>query len=259
MKRYKRLIKRLIILSIFLIIINSTFSKEKLVKNPDDILVLVNYENPISTQYKPSDLVVPNIPFSFKEDDPKKQMRQIASKAIEEMFEEASKGGVKLYGVSGYRSSERQKQIFDNRVEAVGINKAKEYVALPGESEHQTGLAMDIGNLEANFGESKEGKWLRDNAHNFGFIIRYPKGKEHITRINYEPWHFRYVGVESASTIYSKELTLEEYLQNKTKEESYIFINKDIGAKVLNGLSKILKKIRTVDILNIIKDSIANI
>ena len=96
-------------------------------------------------------------------------------------------------------------------------------VANPGFSEHQTGLAMDISSLSANrdlteeFGETIEGKWLKENAHLFGFILRYPKGKESITGYQYEPWHFRYVGEKVAPIIFSKNLTLEEYFKKVEK------------------------------------------
>ncbi len=227
------------------------FNNVKYVNNPDDIMVLVNYKNQISMDYVPNDLVVPNIEFTFKEDNAKKKMRKPAAMAIEKMFNEANNQGIKLYGVSGYRSSSRQKQIFDNRVQAVGETRAKEYVALPGESEHQTGLAMDIGSLEGNFGQSKEGKWLRDNAHNFGFILRYPEGKEHITQINYEPWHFRYIGIKDAKDVYISGLTLEEYIDDTPMYKEKLSLIVDIPSKVAATISKILYKVKATDILSI--------
>lgn len=251
MKRYRRLIKRLIILLIFIAVFRFGFGNINNVKNPDDIMVLVNYKNQISKEYVPKDLLVPNIEFTFKEGNPKKQMRKPAALAIEKMFNEAKNQGINLYGVSGYRSADRQKQIFDNRVQAVGELRAKEYVALPGESEHQTGLAMDIGSLEGNFGQSEEGKWLRDNAHNFGFILRYPEGKEHITKINYEPWHFRYVGVKHAKEIYNSGLTLEEYLEDIPKYKENISLIIDIPSKIVANFSKILNKVKATGILSI--------
>ncbi len=254
LKRYKRLIKRLIILLAFVIIFKLSSSNVNKVNNPDDIMVLVNYNNQISKSYVPNDLVVPNIEFTFKEDDPKKQMRKVAALAIEKMFNEAKNQGVNLYGVSGYRSASRQKQIFDNQVQAVGELRAKEYVALPGESEHQTGLAMDVGRLEGNFGQSREGKWLRDNAHNFGFILRYPQGKEHITKINYEPWHFRYIGIEPANEIYNSGLTLEEYLDEIPAYKKKLDLIVDIPNKLRGRIGSILSKVRTTGILNVYRE-----
>lgn len=255
MKRYRRLIKRLIILILIVAVFKFGFNNVKNVNNPDDIVVLVNYKNQISKDYVPKDLVVPNIEFAFNGDDPKKQMRKPAALAIEKMFDEAKSQGINLYGVSGYRSADRQKQIFNNQVQAVGEIRAKEYVALPGESEHQTGLAMDVGRLEGNFGQSKEGKWLRDNAHNFGFILRYPEGKEHITKINYEPWHFRYVGIKPATEIYNNGLTLEEYLEDIPVYKEKLSLVLDIPGKVAASISKILNKVRTTGILSIYKES----
>lgn len=254
MKRYKRLIKRLIILLVIVIVFKFGFSNVKNVNNPDDIMVLVNYKNQISKNYVPNDLVVPNIEFVFKGDDPKKQMRKPAALAIEKMFNEAKDQGINLYGVSGYRSADRQKQIFDNQVQAVGETRAKEYVALPGESEHQTGLAMDVGRLEGSFGQSKEGKWLRENAHNFGFILRYPEGKEHITKINYEPWHFRYVGIKPANEIYNSGLTLEEYIEDIPVYKEKLSLILDIPGKVVASISKILNKVKATGILSVYRE-----
>lgn len=119
------------------------------------------------------------------------------------MFDAAKKEGYELAAVSGYRSYDRQKVIFDNEVSLKGERKAKEAVAYPGESEHQTGLAMDISSrsngfeLNEAFGSTADGKWVQDNAYKYGFIIRYPKNKEDITKYEYEPWHLRYVGKKS--------------------------------------------------------------
>lgn len=251
MKRYRRLIKRLIILLVFVAIFKYGFSNVRNVNNPNDIMVLVNYKNQISKDYVPNDLVVPNIEFTFKEDNPKKQMRKPAALAIEKMFDEAKSQGINLYGVSGYRSADRQKQIFDNRVEAVGEIKAREYVALPGESEHQTGLAMDIGKLDGNFGQSEEGEWLRNNAHNFGFILRYPEGKGHITKINYEPWHFRYVGINPAKEIYNSGLTLEEYLDDVPSYKEKLNLIVAIPSKIVSNIINIYDKVKATGILSI--------
>ena len=215
---------------------------------------MLNYKNQISKNYVPNDLVVPKIEFTFNGDDPKKQMRKPAALAIEKMFNEAKKQGFNLYGVSGYRSADRQKQIFDNQVQAVGELSAREYVALPGQSEHQTGLAMDVGRLEGSFGQSKEGKWLRDNSHNFGFILRYPEGKEHITKIKYEPWHFRYIGIKDAKEIYNSGLTLEEYIEDIPVLKEKLSLIADITGKIVTSISKILNKVKATGILSIYKE-----
>jgi D-alanyl-D-alanine carboxypeptidase len=114
--------------------------------------------------------------------------------------------------VSGFRSYSRQKTIYNNYVAIDGVTKADTYSARPGHSEHQTGLAFDVGAIDDNYGNTAAGKWLANNAHKYGFIIRYPKGKTHITGYKYEPWHIRYIGTNHATTIYNKQITLEEYL-----------------------------------------------
>lgn len=188
-----------------------------IIKNPDDILVLVNKERNLPSDYKPQDLVIPNVRFSFSGESEKKYMREEAAEALEQLFSEAEKQGIVLYAVSGYRSYERQKALFNNKVNKVGAEEANKLVAKPGQSEHQTGLAMDVSSksanflLEVNFGQTVEGRWLKENAHKFGFIIRYPKEKTDVTGYSYEPWHIRYVGKEAASEIYEKLITLEEY------------------------------------------------
>ncbi|OOE04477.1 peptidase M15 [Anoxybacillus kestanbolensis] len=192
----------------------------KVIINPDNILALVNKEQQLPADYKPADLVVPNVPFTFKETDvEKRHMRAEAAKALEAMFTAAKQQQVLLYAVSGYRSYERQQQLFTFEVQRLGEEKAVVAVAMPGKSEHQTGLAMDITSpsvqyaITPAFGDTREGKWVAEHAHEFGFIIRYPKGKEHITKYQYEPWHLRYVGVKAAKIIYEKQITLEEYFQ----------------------------------------------
>jgi D-alanyl-D-alanine carboxypeptidase len=124
----------------------------------------------------------------------------------------ALKDGLKLNIVSGFRSYEYQEKIYNEYVKEYGVEKTNTFSAKPGYSEHQSGLAVDICEDSDNFIGTKEDKWLQENAHKFGFIIRYPKGKEHITGYKYEPWHIRYVGKEHARRIRDKNITLEEYL-----------------------------------------------
>ncbi|WP_255298536.1 M15 family metallopeptidase [Brevibacillus dissolubilis] len=181
--------------------------------------VLVNKTYVLPSTYVPKDLVEPKVPFSFSGKSQKKMMRKEAATALEQLFAHAKKSGINIAAVSGYRSYQTQATIFNYNVKTQGREQANKFSAIPGQSEHQTGLAMDISaasikyGLEQSFGETAEGKWLAQNAVTFGFIMRYPKGKEHITGYSYEPWHFRYVGVEMAKNITDKGLTLEEYLQ----------------------------------------------
>ncbi|MCF2648556.1 M15 family metallopeptidase [Niallia circulans] len=191
-----------------------------IIQNPMNIVSLVNKEFGLPDGYIPEDLVRPNVEFSFgNQDIEKSYMREEAAKALEDMFNGAKKSGITLYAVSGYRSYDRQTVLFGAEVDRVGEEKAVQAVAYPGNSEHQTGLAMDISSKSADFllteefGETKEGKWLKENAHLYGFILRYPEGKESITQYKYEPWHFRYVGKKSAKDIYENDWTLEEYFK----------------------------------------------
>ncbi|HHY73693.1 MAG TPA: LysM peptidoglycan-binding domain-containing protein [Bacillus bacterium] len=189
-----------------------------IVANPDSVLVLVNKNNALPKDYVPKDLTVPEVNFTFKEYDPKKLMRKEAAVALEAMFREAKQENINLYAVSGYRSYDRQNEIFASKVIQSGMESAGQFSAKPGESEHQTGLAMDLTSSSVNyglsqyFGETKEGQWIKKNAHKFGFIVRYQKGKEKITGYQYEPWHVRYVGKSASKVIAEQDLTFEEYL-----------------------------------------------
>ncbi|WP_394231613.1 D-alanyl-D-alanine carboxypeptidase family protein [Niallia oryzisoli] len=197
---------------------------KNVIQNPTNIMVLVNKEFALPDGYAPDDLVRPNVAFSFGDQDIEKSyLRKEAADALERMFGDAANNGIQLFAVSGYRSFDRQQQVFDAEVSRVGEELAVQAVAVPGFSEHQTGLSMDISSesagfaLSEEFGETVEGKWLHENAHRFGFILRYPSGKEGITEYQYESWHYRYVGVKAAAEIYENDLTLEEYF-NKVKK-----------------------------------------
>lgn len=189
-----------------------------IVKNPDDLLVLVNKYRNLPADYKPKDLVIPNVRFAFQGMDEKKYMRKEAAKALEELFKAAEEEGIYLYAVSGFRSYGRQKFLFEYRAARSGFEEANKLTAYPGQSEHQTGLAMDINckaygtDLKESFSQTPEGIWIKNNAHRFGFILRYPKGAEHITGYSYEPWHVRYVGRQVANEIYERGITFEEYM-----------------------------------------------
>ena len=193
----------------------------QVVLNVNSTMVLVNKQRNLPASYTPSDLVIPAIPFPFSGDEPRKYMRAEAAVALEQLFTEAKSLKLDLFATSGYRSYDKQKSIFERNASSVGAEEANKTSARPGQSEHQTGLAMDVTsskvgyNLVESFGTTTEGIWLRENAHLFGFIIRYPKGKEQITGYSYEPWHLRFVGLEVAEYIYTHGLTLEEYFQEK--------------------------------------------
>jgi len=189
----------------------------QMVANTNSILVLVNKNRNLPSDYKPDDLVAPDVLFSFSEDVPKRYIREPAALALEKLFKAAEKEGHVLYGYSGYRSYETQRAIFERRAQERGIEEANKTTAFPGQSEHQTGLAMDITSesvsfrLATAFGQTEEGKWIKENAHLYGFIVRYPEGSEHITGYSYEPWHLRYIGRQAAELLHKHNLTLEEF------------------------------------------------
>lgn len=135
-----------------------------------------------------------------------------ALKALKEMQADAKAVGLNLRLVSGYRSYLTQRTLYNNYVRINGEAKADTFSAKPGHSEHQTGLAFDVGSAKGSFANTAEAKWLEQNCHLYGFIIRYPKGKTNITGYIYEPWHVRYLGVSNATSVKNSGLTLEEYL-----------------------------------------------
>ena len=137
---------------------------------------------------------------------------QTASTALKQLQQAASTAGHNIPLISGFRSYSRQQTLYNNYVARDGQALADTYSARPGHSEHQTGLAFDVGKLDDNYGSTPAGIWLKENCHKYGFILRYPKGKESITGYQYEPWHIRYVGVEHATKIMNQNITLEEYL-----------------------------------------------
>lgn len=188
----------------------------RLIKDPNHLQVLANKEYYLPADYVPEDLVMPDV-FNYYED--KRELREPAARALEELFAAAKEElGVQLVFRSGFRSYDIQKIIFERKVKERGFEAANQVSAKPGQSEHQTGLAADItswsvkNQLEEEFGETPEGIWVAENAHKFGFIIRYQIDTVEITKYQYEPWHLRYVGVEDATTIYEEDVTLEEYL-----------------------------------------------
>lgn len=174
--------------------------------DPSSLTVCVNRKSTLSSDYKPTDLVLLDV--RAVNSSNRLYMRKEAASALEELFKAAEDENYYLYAVSGYRSYSYQKSIY---------NPYSGYSAPAGASEHQLGLAMDItlakynGTLSVDFGNTKEGKWVKENAHKYGFIIRYLQGKEDITGYNYEPWHLRYLGVDLATELYEKNITLEEY------------------------------------------------
>jgi D-alanyl-D-alanine carboxypeptidase len=190
------------------------------VTNPEAVTVIVNKQRSLPDGYEPKDLVEPNVKFSFDGANEKRFMRKEAAEALEKLFARAESENIELRAVSGYRSYARQKVIFANNVRTKGEKEAARVSSVPGNSEHQTGLSIDVSSpsvdntLEQSFGETTEGKWLAEHAPEYGFVIRYPEGAEDKTGYIYEPWHIRYVGTDVAPDLAKSELTVEEYFDN---------------------------------------------
>ena len=171
--------------------------------------MLVNKHRSLNKNFQPDDLV--SIDTEYAADDTQKGSR-IAVNAFIQIYKAAKKEGYDLVINSSYRSYEEQQEICDTYRDLYGENYVKNYVAMPGFSEHQTGLSFDIGSRNSNvFKDSEEYDWVLENAHKFGFIQRFPSKYEAITGFRSEPWHYRYVGKKIATYIYEHDITLEEY------------------------------------------------
>lgn len=179
-----------------------------------EYIVLANTESLLEEDYIPSDLT--KLTCRKISYDPI-EMRETAANALNALFDAAKEDGIYLYAHSGYRSYRTQKTMYYNRLKK---NNGKDdgVVAYPGSSDHQTGLGIDVihkagigKKFTESFGKTKEGKWLAENCWDYGFIIRYQKDKEDITKIIYEPWHLRYVGVQVAQYMRDQNLCLEEF------------------------------------------------
>ena len=186
-------------------------------KNIDGRVFLVNRQHSISQRYIPSDLQKVMVNGISQE------MRHDAALALEQLFEAAKEAGVPLASVSGYRSYSKQATIYQRKVDSIGTKAADRISARPGTSEHQLGLAMDVAKkgssqLNTGFAKTPQGQWVYENAHRFGFIIRYPEGYEDITGYSYEPWHIRYVGIEYATAIHQSGLPMELYMSGHKLE-----------------------------------------
>ncbi|MGO4545282.1 M15 family metallopeptidase [Paenibacillus sp. 2TAB23] len=187
------------------------------IAKPSEIAVLVNKQRKLPEDYNPSDLVYPEVAFIFSEKLEKRKLRQEAAVALEELFSAAEDDSILLAGVSAYRSHNTQKTLFERYVKRDGLEKARTYSAFPGTSEHETGLAIDVSGSDGKcaaadcFADTKEALWLAEHADEYGFIVRYPEGKEEITGYQYEPWHLRFVGKELAAELSESGETLEEY------------------------------------------------
>jgi len=174
-------------------------------------LLLVNKFYQLNADYTPENLVTVSNWYCYGEN----KITQEAYDAFVNMFNKAKESNVKLIINSSYRSYQSQEETYNQLKKTYGSKKADSQAAHPGHSEHETGLAFDIfspGNTTTeDFENSAAYSWLKEHAHEFGFIERYPKGKEYLTGYNFESWHWRYVGVETAIKIVEEQITFDEY------------------------------------------------
>jgi len=183
-----------------------------------DNLIIVNNSKSLSKTYVPTSLVTTNS--RYKEGI---LLKDYVLDFFMKMKQDALKYGYNIDIMSGYRSYEYQKKIYNNLINEKGFNYAFRKIAKPGCSEHQTALAIDFcvykdNNcyIESELEGTMEAKWVHDNCYKYGFILRYPEGKEDITGFDYEPWHIRFVG-DKAEYIYKNNLTLEEYVNGNLR------------------------------------------
>ena len=178
----------------------------------NDLTILVNKYHKLPDDYEPSDLV----PLSYNSNY---YLRKEAADAFENLSDAALLEGVIFYPFSPYRSYETQKKLYNNYKNRDGEQKADTYSARPGFSEHQLGLAVDVrSNTLSDNLTPEHYEWMLNNSYKYGFIVRYPKGKQHITQFMEEPWHLRYLGVELATKVHSTGLTYDEYYDLYMKE-----------------------------------------
>lgn len=184
--------------------------------DPATYTLIVNKEYLLSKDYIPY-MIEPDVEIYHKGINERRYLQPIAAEALKEMFDAAEEDGCHMVLRCGFRSYTLQEQIYSWNLRTYGYYEVTRYHALPGTSEHQTGLAVDLCceatgyNNNFDFINTKEYAWLLTNAHRYGWILRYPKHKSDLTGYNFEPWHFRYVGVELATYLKMNDLVLEEY------------------------------------------------
>ena len=180
-------------------------------------IALVNEGHPLDTAYVPAEMT---------EIESERSVDSRIADELKQMLSDAKDAGLSMYVASAYRSYEKQREVFNNTMQdwisqgyspLNAYDETKKSVAVPGTSEHATGLAVDIisseyEELDDRQGDTEEQKWLMEHCWEYGFILRYPPEKSDVTKIVYEPWHYRYVGKEAAKEITEQNITLEEYV-----------------------------------------------
>ena len=209
--------EKVIYILLLIILENGNFYKDIKVINKVNIDTLVNKNIRLEKEYVPNDLELLDIKYACKD----KYLRKEAKIFFEKMAEDAKKDGLNIVATSTYRSYDYQEKLYNNYCLDKGIYYADMASARAGHSEHQTGLAVDVADSSLdydNFEDTKEFIWMNKNSYKYGFILRYPKAKFHITGFKYEPWHYRYVGTKISNYLYKNNLTLDEYYLNQNKK-----------------------------------------
>lgn len=201
---------------------------------PDSLQTLVNPYLRLPEQFEAKDLVWA-APETTVQDGKEYRMNREAYEAFVAMRQAAAAEGISLKMISAYRTQNYQQMLYQNYVLQNGLAYAAKYSARPGHSEHQTGLAVDVNSVENYFADTPAFTWMQRNAHRYGFILRYPLGKEWITGYAYEPWHYRYVGQGIATNIKEWDLTYEEYYVTYLQRSAYQ-INPEGTRKNVMGL-----------------------
>ena len=185
------------------------YTNVKTIEDYMPITTLVNKYNQLPEDVHFDNLVTLEKPYS---NTGKRQVRSEMAEPLKQMIDAAKNEGLKLTVISAFRDRDTQKYLFDESKKKNGLDYALIYSAKPGHSEHELGLAVDLNTTQDKFKNTKEYTWLKDNAYKYGFVERYPENKVFITGYGYEPWHYRYLGIDIATKMYIENITYEEYL-----------------------------------------------
>ncbi len=188
------------------------YTEIKDVDTSKENLMLVNKYHKLDKDFTFDDIVPIGLQYAYAN----QSIREEVLENYLSMWHAAKKLDLSLIVNSSYRDYDFQDRLYNRYINNYGKEEADTFSARPGHSEHQTGLALDISaynSVMENFEDTKEYEWMKDNAHFYGFILRYPEGKEHITGYKFEPWHYRYVGKEIAKEIYDLGITFDEYYE----------------------------------------------
>lgn len=183
---------------------------------PSSLWAMANKTRALPLDYAPTPIVMPDVATRTDKSETERSVRGDVAEPLKKLFAAAAQDGHQLMVGSAYRTAELQQLYFSTYVANSGLEAANQYSAKPGQSEHQLGLSVDISTLSREcylsecFTSTPDGEWLAAHAHEYGFTLRYQKGKEAITGYNFEPWHYRYVGVDFAIALHQSGLTIEE-------------------------------------------------